>query len=411
MVALESAAGAGGSLEMKALSREFARASNLLDAGDLVGANLLLEHIKKDAGLKKEGGAKLWVDVVKAGALLQFLAGDIAGFDDALRIAKAGLVGDTVELVWELEQERGERLTEYGEMRQDVAMIERGANVLSTGAAPLLDDVPRVQQLRTMATLCRAKSSPFFERTLTSDNPEAWLAEFKKVLTLCSLAAKLADLTPEAPSSLRAHANVHNAFVLAWLYAVGVGDQNRVDAIMRLEQALSLIKGNGNEREIASIYIGAGDVYGVLNLLQKKRNFTVKEIDLYTSAVAVVNKSADPSVWASAHQRIGSTYFLSYKNGYRRDDLLFSKRHFEDAASVFTRDFSELAWARTLANLAAVRGYLGITDRSRTVVAASVLDLKTAEEALIGSSSQGVRTEAMRNRRILETWLMGNGRG
>jgi len=381
------------------------KASALLDAGDLEGAATILSQLEQQILSARTDGQRIWTDWAKATALVKYLAGDIAGFEKTLMNAKAGLPRDDVAFSWELEQERGQRLLLHGEALQDVALIERAGQVLQSEAMPLADNLDGLQQLQTLKDLCRARISPFAEIDVSVFRVERYLLELKKLVAVCGIAARLADMQANAPALWRAEAYVSYAYVnsIVFLLTGEEADKNDVDTYAT--RGSQIAQGTRMTDEAAAILVISGDVYASLSIVRKSREDLRRAISLYERALAHFDVEDSRAMWASAHQRIGTAYRVAYEASQHRGDLVEAKAHFERASTVFTPSFSPLASARNLSFLASVEGALGRLHHDRALVQASIVELRSAEQVLQTSLSGWVLARTVQTRMELEQWL------
>ncbi len=379
--------GSSSRSDLNRIAADLASASASVDAGELSAARKTLSRIGPEASEIGMTGTDLWTRIVKATALLDYVAGDIDGADATLQRASALIVEQAVDRAWELQQERGERLLDYGERTQDVQLIARAGAVLADEALPLVraDEIKRV---KTLDLLCRARISPFTEEI----SVQTWEAQRKRLpelLSTCMAAATSASRTEGAPPARRSTAMSSYSMALALRYLFENDERDMADATRWLDRAKRLADESGDAETIRVRFALVGDVASMRFAVTRARAGLDEAIAAYHQALKLLDKVAAPTEWAAVEQRLGSAHLSLHLLEHRRDQLLLADRHLTLAMTVFTRSFSDIAWARAAATRAEARGTLGIIDGDRSVVEKSAAELATARDVLVGASAIG----------------------
>jgi tetratricopeptide (TPR) repeat protein len=377
---LPTVSGSSSRSDLMRMAADLRTASAAIDAGELQTARTTLSRIAPEAAEIGATGTDLWTEIVKASALLDYVAGDMEGSDAALKRASRLIMGQATDKAWELEQERGERLLDYGERTQDVRLIARASTVLASEALPLTrsDDVRRV---RTLGALCLARISPFLE-DLTSQTWEVQRRRLPELISTCEAAATSAASAEGAPNAGRSTAMSRYALALSLRYLFEGADRDMREAAEWLNRAKRLADQSGEAETIISSHVLAGDVIAMGYAVDRKRKSLDDAIAEYQQALKLLDRSTAPTDWAAAQQRIGSMYLTLHLDEHDRGPLVLADRHLSSAMLVFTPTFSKVAWARVAASRAEVRGRLGMADRDRSVVERSIAELRTAISVL-----------------------------
>lgn len=373
--------------DLKRIAADLASASAALDAGELSAARKTLSRIAPEAAEIGSIGTDLWTRIVKATALLDYVAGDIEGSDTTLRQASSLIVEQAADQAWELQQERGERLLDYGERTQDVQLIARAVTVLSAEALPLIrsDEIRRV---RTLDALCRARISPFVEEI----SVQTWEAQRKRLpelISTCMAAATSASGAGSAPPARRSTAMSGYAMALSLRYLFENDDRDMADAIRWLDRAKRFADESGDAETIRIRFALVGDVASMRFAVTRTRDGLDEAIAAYQQELSLLDRMTEPTEWAAVEQRLGSTHLSMHLLEHRRDQLLLADRHLTLAMTVFTPAFSSVAWARAAATRAQARGTLGIVDGDRSAVRNSIIELASARDVLATASAIG----------------------
>lgn len=372
---------------------QLARASALIDSGNLTAASEMLAEITPISTVAAGRASRLWVDVAKATALTQFLAGDIAAADETLRSASGQLKADTDDYRWELEYERGLRLVQYGSATQDMQVLTKAVAVLEKEALPL-STIGSRQRLRTLNAVCAAKTSLFSE-TATTTGAANILSTLHGLLETCSAAADTAEQGVAGTTSERGTALTHYGLALS----VGLtldGEQSGIEsALARLRRGLAMLRTGPDKEALRNGLVIYGDALTIQGILKSDRGLLNDAIRQYADVVGLTDHIKVPGEWATAQQRLAGGYasladvdaqpatFQRAIGGYRR------------AAEVFTRAYSDPAWAGNVVLLARTQAAFSRVSGEYSALRASEQDLRLAAQILATSGSTGKQAEAL----------------
>ncbi|TCP65404.1 hypothetical protein [Sphingomonas sp. PP-CE-1G-424] len=369
-----------------------ARASALIDSGDLSAAGRILAEITPGSTAAVGRAGRLWVDVVKATALTQFLAGDLAAADETLRSASGRLKVEADDYRWELEYERGLRLVQHGHAKQDMQAVMKAVAILETEALPLTAIGSR-QRLRTLTEVCSGRTSLLSE-TVASTGAANILSTLQILLDTCGAAASIAEQSSAGTISERGTAlTLHGiAFVLAC--TINSEQAGIKGAFAQMRRGLAMLRAGSDKEALRIGLIIYGDALNIQGSATNDRGMLDDATRQYGSVVELTDRMEVPGEWAAAQQRLAGGYaalaglngqpatFRRAIDGYRR------------AAEIFTRAYSDPAWAGNVVMTARTEAALSRITGDYAGLRASEQDLRSAERILATSGSTTKQEEA-----------------
>jgi hypothetical protein len=369
-----------------------ARASALIDSGNLSAAGGILAEITPGSTSAVGRASRLWVDVVKATALTQFLAGDLRAADETLRSASGRLKVEADDYRWELEYERGLRLVEHGHATQDMQAVMKAVSILEREALPLAAIGSR-QRLRTLNAACAGKTSLFSE-TAASTGAANILSTLQALLDTCGAAASTAEQNTIGTISERGTALTQYGLALTVAFMVNSEQKGINDALAQIRQGLAMLRTGSDKEALRTGLIISGDALTTQGIATSDRGMLYDAIRQYDDVVVLTDRLDVPAEWAAAQQRLAGGYasladldrqpatFRRAINGYRR------------AAEVFTRAYSDPAWAGNVVMMARTQVALSRVSGDYSGLEASEQDLRVAAQILATSGSTAKQAEA-----------------